>query len=166
MTTIKFNLSTSSIEQAIKDLKAYQKQVQGLGPKVVKRMVEGGTEQAKELVDYMGAYDSGDLLAGIVGTVDGKKGAIHSTSGHSAYVEYGTGIVGAGSPHPEAGSYPGGWRYDVNEHGEAGWWYPGKDGKYRWTKGMPHRPFMYETAQILRQSVEDIAKSEMEGGSK
>jgi hypothetical protein len=152
-------LNTASIDQAIQELEDYRKKVKGLGPAVVKRLVEDGTEEAKNMALYMNAYDSGELVNGIQGEYDGKEGAIHSTAAHSAYVEYGTGIRGSQDPHPE--SVAAGWKYDVNEHGEKGWFYLGKDGKRHWTKGMPHRPFMYDTAQVLRQSVEYIAKSEM-----
>ena len=62
-----------------------------------------------------------------------------------------------------------GWKYDVNDHGEAGWWYPtdddnlirytAPDGKtYGWTKGMASRPFMYETAKELEVLCQQIAK--------
>ena len=35
------------------------------------------------------------------------------------YLEFGTGIIGANKPHPEASKI--GWKYDVNNHGEIGW---------------------------------------------
>lgn len=35
------------------------------------------------------------------------------------YLEFGTGIVGASKPHPEASK--NGWRYDINKHGDKGW---------------------------------------------
>lgn len=35
------------------------------------------------------------------------------------YLEFGTGIVGAKKPHPEASKI--GWGYDINSHGEKGW---------------------------------------------
>lgn len=73
----------------------------------------------------------------------------------------GTGVVGAQNPNPN-NSVPG-WVYDVNEHGEAGWvYFKEKDGKYHWTKGIPSRPYMYDTAQILRDSIPDVAKEELE----
>ncbi|MGN1108684.1 MAG: hypothetical protein ACI4RK_04810 [Oscillospiraceae bacterium] len=63
-------------------------------------------------------------------------------------------------------------KYDINQHGELGWWYPtdsadpnpykytAKNGTtYAWTRGMPSRPFMYETAQMLRASVVPVARS-------
>lgn len=62
-------------------------------------------------------------------------------SDYAEYVEYGTGIVGSNNPHPK----PINWQYDVNAHGDEGWKYIGDDGKLHWTKGMPSRPFMYDT---------------------
>lgn len=35
------------------------------------------------------------------------------------YLEFGTGIVGAKKPHPEASKI--GWSYDINKHGDKGW---------------------------------------------
>ena len=90
--------------------------------------------------------------------------------GYAVYVEFGTGIKGEGSPHPDTAIL--GWKYDINQHGELGWWYPtdnadpnpykytAKNGTtYAWTRGMPSRPFMYETAQMLRASVVPVARS-------
>lgn len=61
---------------------------------------------------------------------------------YAMYVEYGTGIVGSEHPHPSP-EIP--WAYDINNHGDDGWQYIGKDGKLHWTKGQPSRPFMYNT---------------------
>jgi hypothetical protein len=77
---------------------------------------------------------------------------------YAFFVEYGTGIKGENKPHPKAMEV--GWDYDVNEHGDYGWWYPTtmdnpyfikhkvryvNGTPYAWTKGMESRPFMYET---------------------
>ena len=70
-------------------------------------------------------------------------------------MEYGTGVRGKNSPHPKP---PEGWIYDVNEHGEEGWWYMGDDGELHWTRGMPSRPFMYDTAKELRENTKEIIK--------
>lgn len=71
------------------------------------------------------------------------------------YVEYGTGIVGSSDPHPDPTSV--GWRYDINNHGEAGWWYPTtaddtnptkkevSGGFIAWSAGVRARPFMFDT---------------------
>lgn len=78
------------------------------------------------------------------------------------YVEFGTGIKGKQSPHGLMSSMS----YDVNGHGEAGWWYPTDEsdpnphkwtdpnGVLRaWTQGMPSRPFMYETMLWLQKKL-------------
>lgn len=49
------------------------------------------------------------------------------------------------------------WAYNsgatifTTEDGREGWYYPADDGTWRFTEGMPSRPFMYETAQYLRE---------------
>lgn len=98
------------------------------------------------------------------------------------FVEFGTGIVGAGGPeHPFLrGSHQVDWEYDDKGHGESGWWYPttyddpnttkefrpaGKNKKgesYRagwwaWTKGQESRPFLYNTwLYISRSATETV----------
>jgi len=91
-------------------------------------------------------------------------------SEHAMFVEYGTGIIGAGTPHPMP--IEEGWEYDTNEHGFAGWWYPTtqedpnphkwtskKDGVLRaWTQGIPSRPFVYDTWLWVKRSANNIIK--------
>ena len=151
-------LGKKSISEAIKQLEAYRKKVEKLPENFVKTTVELGVDTAKDLAMYMNAYDSGELVNGIVAEYEGEaKGKIVSTAPHSAFVEMGTGIVGKQNPGQ---SIPG-WQYDVNEHGEEGWWYIGNDGKKHWTKGMPSRPYMYDTAQLLKQSAPWIVEGEI-----
>ena len=164
MPKISMTLNSKSIDSALKEVKRYREKVSSLGAEIVKIATEKGAETAKEMVLYMNAYDSGELHDGIIGEANGKTGFIISTAPHSAYVEMGTGVVGAGSPNPN-NTVPG-WEYDVNEHGEYGWWYIGKDGRRHWTKGMPSRPFMYETAEQLRQSVPYIVEEALKDGGK
>lgn len=79
---------------------------------------------------------------------------------YAMFVEFGTGVVGEENKHPMPSRRD--WKYDTKEHGESGWWYPSKesdpnptryqakDGKFwAWTKGMPSRPFMYETWRYM-----------------
>ena len=57
------------------------------------------------------------------------------------------------------------WNYNTGktifeiENGQYGWFYPAEDGTWRFTQGMPSRPFMYETAVEL---MTEIAKTEKE----
>lgn len=110
-------------------------------------------------VSDMDAYDSGELYNSIHEVSNGNVGYVIADAAHAAFVCFGTGVVGANNPHPEVAI--AGWKYDVNSHGELGWWYIGKDGEAHWTKGMPSRPYMYNTAQQLRQMVIPAAKEAM-----
>lgn len=112
----------------------------------------GGSQVVNQIV----VFDVGDAIV-ITNNVD-----------HALFVEFGTGVRGEQSPHPRP------WNYDVNGHGEQGWWYPtdnsdpnpikryGAGGSvWAWTAGMPSRPFMYEAwlwgsrsaTQIIRKHI-------------
>jgi len=86
-------------------------------------------------------------------------------SEYADYVEFGTGIVGASSPHPDATGY------DLSNHGRKGWFfhnemwnvadmtgYNKEKGSFYWTKGQPSRPIMYKTHDYIR----NIAKRTLE----
>lgn len=157
---ISFRLTdNSSIDNALKQLAEYKKKVDSAPAKLTKSLVDKGVQLAQENVSDMGAIDSWALQSSIHAETNGATGAVVADAGHAAFVEFGTGVVGASDPHPNPGL--AGWKYDVNEHGEKGWWYPGKDGKLHWTKGMASRPFMYDTSIQIRDYVEPMAKEAM-----
>jgi len=88
------------------------------------------------------------------------------------FYEYGTGVRGQGSPHPKDP-----WDYDIHNHGEAGWNYVvtkgyhmdvadyvfnGKNGEIlAHTKGMPSKPFIYDTWLWGRRSIYNIIKKHL-----
>lgn len=161
MPKFKLRLNPWSVEEVLKGVTDYQKKVKKSGPELTKQLTEQGVSLAQQNASYMDIYDSGELVNGIeaeyVGAFKTETaiGKVHSTARHSAFCEFGTGVVGAGSPHPDP--IPG-WIYDVNEHGEEGWFYYDKNGVKRWTKGMPSRPYMYDTARMLRSRIIPTAK--------
>lgn len=156
MPKYKMSLNEQSINKLLEDLKAYRTKVKKAPEQIVHRLTEQGVSFAKQNAVYMSIYDSGELVNGIVSEYKGKtSGVVASTAEHSAFCEFGTGIVGAGSPHPDPAP---GWQYDVNEHGEEGWWYYDDEGRKWWTKGMPSRPYMYDTARMMRNQIVPIAK--------
>lgn len=159
MPTVKLKLNTKSIDAAIRAVEKYRRKVDDAGERMVREMVDYGVKKAKEAAMYMDAYDSGELVNGIVGEQVETLGSVVSTAPHSAFVEFGTGVRGMGSQHPDPNL--ANWKYDVNEHGEAGWWYWGDDGRWHWTAGMPSRPYMYDTAKAMKESVVQIAKDVM-----
>lgn len=154
---IKMKLTTRSIEKAINEVKAYKRQLSEKAAALIKALVEAGVEIAKAQVRELGAVYTGELEESITGFFDPEAGIgiIRAGAPYAIYVEFGTGIVGKQNPHPA----PEGWKYDINEHGERGWYYFNeRDQKWHWTKGMASRPFMYNTLLELQRQVEDIAR--------
>lgn len=61
---------------------------------------------------------------------------------YSAFVEFGTGVSGQGT-HPKSQDY----QYDVNGHGDNGWYFFDNDGNLHFTTGMQAHRFMYDAIQ-------------------
>lgn len=142
--------------QALNEVKLYRKKLEAAADKLTRTLTEEGVTLAKLSASYMDIYDTGELVRGIDSRYKGGSGFVVSAAAHSIFCEFGTGIAGAGHPHPNVAV--AGWQYDVNGHGELGWWYIGRDGRAHWTRGMPSRPYMYETARMLRRMVVPLAE--------
>lgn len=120
------------------------------------------------LVDHAG----GHLVDSISATYNPatKRITVKAGSYWAIFVEYGTGVIGASSPHPE----PGDWSYGSDPDG---WWYPitadvyeqmlsmgmnvakNKNGDcFAHTHGMESRPFMYKTRQYIKELIRKEAK--------
>lgn len=87
------------------------------------------------------------------------------------YHEYGTGIIGSQFPHVSEVLAQAGWKYDVNSHGENGWWYPTDDSDsnpikwispegqvYAWTKGLVAERCFYDALERAKERLPDIAE--------
>ena len=152
-----FGLSTKEINRAIRELEQYKKELNQKISLLIEALTDRGVEIAKAQIRELGAVYTGELEESVTGYFNPtvQVGVIRAGAPYAIYVEFGTGVVGAGSPHPA----PTGWRYDVNNHGEKGWWYFNeRDQKWHWTKGIESRPFMYNTVQILERESIRIAK--------
>lgn len=180
--TISMNcLSQSSIQNAIKQLRAYQDSLTYKCQVVAQKLAEKGVEIARVQIADLDAIFNQDLIKSIhseyVGSVKGGGvWAVVAGTDHAMFVEFGTGIVGQEHPYP--GELPDGvtWNYasgktirqamqDISINGDtfvkAGeyyWTYIGDDGKLHITKGMPSRPFMYYTSLQLMKLVEKTVK--------
>lgn len=64
-------------------------------------------------------------------------------------VEYGTGVVGSTGVAKDL-AMKDGWEYDINEHGNKGWYYK-KNGNIYWTKGFEGRLIYYRTAKEIEK---------------
>lgn len=116
--------------------------------------------------------DTGVAQASIIGYIDEAEGiGVISAGGYCKYIEFGTGVRGRDNAHPSAEykaimqwAYNSGATIFTTEDGREGWYYPADDGTWRFTEGMPSRPFMYETAQYLRREAHRIAREVISGG--
>lgn len=154
---IQMGLNTTDINRAIKEVRKYKQEVINKTKSLVAELTDNGVEIARVQLAQMGAEYTGQLSASMVGYFSPTTGVgiIRAGAWYAVFVEFGTGVVGAGSPHPD----PTGWQYDANGHGDKGWVYFNEnDQKWHWTKGMKSRPFMYNTARALEGECLRIAK--------
>ena len=168
-------LSKSSIENAIKQLRAYQNDLTYKCQLLAEKLAENGVEIARVQIADLDAIFTSELLSSIHAEYKGstKGGNIWSVvagTDHAMFVEFGTGIVGKQSPYP--GELPDGvsWEYASGKtirqlaDGRYGWFYKDDDGQWWFTEGMPSRPFMYYTSIQLRDIVLKTAKEVFENG--
>lgn len=174
--TISMNcLSQSSIQNAIKQLRAYQDSLTYKCQMVAQKLAEKGVEIARVQIADLDAIFNQDLIKSIhseyVGSVKGGGvWAVVAGTDHAMFVEFGTGIVGQEHPYP--GEFPDGvtWNYASGKtirqfaDGRYGWFYPGDDGNWYFTEGMPSRPFMYYTSLQLMKLVEKTVKEVFKNG--
>lgn len=157
MPKFKINLNPREIDRLIKDIKQYKRELTEKVNLLIGELTDYGVQVAKAQVRELGAWYTGELESSIEGYFSPSVGVgiIKAGAPYAVYVEFGTGIVGKSQPHPS----PDDWRYDINEHGESGWWYFNDNtGRMQWTKGMPSRPFMYNTARKLENDCRIIAR--------
>lgn len=85
-------------------------------------------------------------------------GTVSAGTQHAAFVEYGVGVVGAGS-YP--GELPPEWNYSSGKHiDEKGGWvyYDATRNQFRYTHGNEAKPFMYEASKYMERRAESLAK--------
>lgn len=159
MKTIKVQLSTKSIQNAIDELKAYKKELKSKTHTLVSELAKKGYEYANAYIISVDAIYSGELLKSLSYKSHLNRAVIEVNSSHAIYVEFGTGPKGEASQHPNniigyrynVGETIG-W-YNVNGSLRYGWYYPDKmTGTWRFTEGMPSRPFMFSTGQYLHNT--------------
>ena len=156
-TTIRFKLDEKDIDRAIREVKQFKREFLEKCNLLIEALTDHGVEVARLEVRQLDAMYTGELWNSIEGYYSPtyNVGVIKAGAYYAAYVEFGTGVVGSHSPHPD----PQGWQYDVNDHGEEGWvYYDDYAGKFRWTKGFKSRPFMHNTARQLEKDCKKIAE--------
>ena len=160
---IKVKLDPHSIESAIKEIEAYKADLERRVRLLLKRLTDEGVQIAKAKVVEHGIIHDTKLTNSINGFVLGDKGFIRVDDEHAVFFEFGTGPKGAGNPHPLGGEYKSeGWytKADGKPMDSLYGWKPlgNENNVYFFTEGQKAKPFMYETAQKLKDEFPVIVK--------
>lgn len=155
------DLSVSSLDQLLSNLKAYKKKVDEAPEKITARLAEIG-EQAIN-ANIAGITDLDGNAPGTVSVdIDGAHAMVSQVGEQIAYLEFGTGTQGANSPHPLAGD--AGWQYNSGEHirptknGKMMWrYYDNLKDHWRITDGIPAQRQVLEAALLMRDSIPTVA---------
>lgn len=167
--TIRINpFDPDSIDAAIKELEKRKRAIHKHAEELTQLLTNLGVEKARDLVPV----DTGVAQSSIIGYIDDAEGiGIIRAGGYCKYIEFGTGVRGRESPHPSAEykaimqwAYNSGATIFTTKNGKEGWYYPVGDGAWRFTEGMPSRPFLYETAQYLRKEAKRLAREVFKDG--
>lgn len=166
----KTDLSVNGINNLKKELINYRDNI--LQQKLLlltKILAEKGVVVAQANVARLDAVFTGELM-GSIHPLNGGSGnntaifLIVADSEHAVYVEFGTGQMGMEAPYPYPLPPGVDWEYNTGKTifeispGQYGWFYPGNDGKWYFTQGMPARPYMMETSLELMTLVVKTAR--------
>lgn len=157
---IKFKLDSNEIDKAIKELKAYRKELNEKISKFVALLQQDGIDVAK--VQLMGtAGDSVEAAVGFgINTSGDVTSAIVSLEGKDAlFIEFGAGIAyNTGRQHPLAaefgygiGTYPS--KHPPNRAINPGYWYYRKDGEKIRSIGTQATMPLFTAAETMRENL-------------
>lgn len=167
---LKADLSISSIRNLQKELEKYRDSLTYKARLLAEKISERGVEIARVQIADLDAIFTGELIQSLHreymgSTPYGAIFAIVTDSDHAAFVEFGTGQRGKDTPYPYPLPEGVSWDYNVGKTirqnattGRYYWFYPGQDGKWHYTEGMPSRPFLHNTSMELIREVPKIAK--------
>lgn len=170
----KADLSISSIRQLQKELEKYRNSLTYKCRLLAEKLSVRGVEIARVQIADLDAIFTGELIQSLHSEYkdSNKYGAVFAVvtdSDHAAFVEFGTGQRGMDSPYPYPLPDGVSWDYatgkTIRQNAKTGayyWFYPGQDGQWHYTEGMPSRPFMYLTSMELIKEIPKIAKEVFE----
>ncbi len=160
MANYTFKVSVKEIDRALKIVDQFRVDFERRQDLFLARMVQRGIEIVREELQLL-IYDTpglwtGDLRDSIRGGYDlkAKRGWVGTTLYYAKFVEFGTGMVGRKSPHPEYGEQ--GWVYKPEDR----YWIYFNERSQRFvaTYGYRARPFMWNAARRLEEEAVTIAK--------
>jgi hypothetical protein len=159
---ISCSLNPESLQSAATQLRDYAKTLNDKCDQLSEKLCEEGIEFAKSALAQHGVTDGKT-----VGGIQAEKGdngtcSLVSSGKHVAYLEFGTGVVGAGT-YPT--TLPIEWEYDTRQSPWAHdstdptlWYYYNEAGRLRRTRGNEAYAYMAQASEGMRQRVHGLAK--------
>lgn len=167
---LKTGLSVQGIKNLQRELEKYRDSLPYKCRRLAEELAERGVEIARVQIADLDAIFTGELIQSLHSEYkdSSKYGvvfAVVTDSDHAAFVEFGTGQRGKDSSYPYPLPEGVSWDYatgkTIRQNTKTGayyWFYPGQDGKWHYTEGMPSRPFLYLTSMELIKEIPKIAK--------
>ena len=159
-------LSSSSIDKALKQLNAYINDLPRKDEEIEFALCEEGVENAVQNIEMfdppLGDWSTGELAESIhtEKTADGHD--VVAGTDHAKFVEFGTGVKGLKNGYPYSNDAYAGWNTGETIEGEGHFEYHGMDAWSPFsgliTSGMPSRPYMAPAALYMRSMVSQVAK--------
>ena len=162
MPTFRADLSVASLDKLLSDVNAYRDKVKAAPEKITARLAEIGVEEIQQ--NRYGITDPDGNAPGDVGMeVNGTSAKVFNQGDQVAFLEFGTGEQGEGSPHPMA--VKAGWKYGSGpnirkmKNGKMMWHYfDNIRGHWRTTNGIPAQQQVLRAALTMRDSIVTVAK--------
>lgn len=164
--TIKCDLSTKSIQNAVKKLKAYQNELQRKNEIFVKRLAEIGVDVIQTTMESIPDEEKGSYYTEIINDQNGNiVGASVRLSGEKVlFIEFSAGITYGTNDYPLSsgnsygmGTYPS-QKEKSDWDNPNGWWYTDESGRPHHSYGNRAYMPMYHAEQAIIIAVRKIAK--------
>lgn len=159
-------LETKSLDKLVQDLENYRKSLDLKVDQFAKLLADYGVRIAQNNIVDLNAVFTHELLNSMRSERGTRKDMesvwfVVADSEHAYFVEVGTGIVGATGPIYKgylSANYMSGKYIHLTKNNKYGWYYQNANGEWRFTEGMPSRPFMFNTSNELITMINKVAK--------
>lgn len=160
MTTIKITLGEKGLSELTEYLQKTKTNLEQLPSAVVNNMAKYTARQMQKGITAMVDKD-GNEPGTVQSDITAKKNYAKATVSYGGlgamFIEFGTGMIGQGSPHPNASEL--GWdyyidtRYKTVREGEYGWWH-----NKEFHVGIPSGKVAYNAGRELRTNKKTLLK--------
>ena len=168
---MKIKVSLGNIDEAIKAIEQYEKNLEKKTKAFMERLAEIGADTAKTKFSTAQYDGENDVVVGDPKWIDNKRLVLSATGRSVLFIEFGTGVHYSSASHPKEaefgfsrGTYGHGlgkldsWRYEGNPGTNGELITEGKHKGEVKTYGNPANRCMYEAGKEMRKQIKEIAK--------